>query len=124
VLDFAEAALEEQIAHRRRVDADGQELEFLSPIDLRLLATGYHFGYGVLTDDLALKLAVREFELAVVTSLQMLRYFFDLKFVDAPKVDTIMQQWHAGGEQVFLRARLGTLASQGVAAKASSVLDL
>lgn len=98
VLEFAEAALEEQIAHRRKFDDDGEAVEFLSPIDLRILATAYYFGHGVLTDDLALKLAAREFDLAVVTSLQMLRYFFDLKFVDASKVDNIMQQWHAGGD--------------------------
>lgn len=98
VLEFAEAALEEQIAHRRKFDGAGEAIEFLSPTDLRLLSTAYYFGHGVLTDDYALKLAAREFDLAVVTSLQMLKYLFDLKFVDSAKVDNIMQQWHAGDD--------------------------
>jgi hypothetical protein len=94
VEEYAEAAIEAAIPHRRKFDGHGEAVPYLSPTDLRLLTCAVHFSFGLLTDERALTIAAKDNELAVVSSLQLLRYLELRKHVDAKKVDGIVQYWH------------------------------
>jgi hypothetical protein len=94
VEDFAEAAIDGAIPHRRKFDGRGEPVPYLSPTDLRLLTCAIHFKFGLLTDERALTIAAKDQDVTVVSSLQLLRYFELCKHVDDKKVDAIVQYWH------------------------------
>ena len=95
LFEIAEEVLTEAIEHRRRYDARGDAMAFLSPVDLRLLATAFHFKYGLMTDELALTLVAKHLHLKVFSSMQMLRYCLDQQYIDDAKVDQVILRWHA-----------------------------
>ncbi len=95
LLDHSEAVLEDLMAHRRKQNYVGEDLPFLSPVDLTVLGTAYHFQYGILTDERALTLVANSLSLPTMSSLQMLGYFHSKNFIDAAKVDAVILRWHA-----------------------------
>jgi hypothetical protein len=95
VLEFAEETLAAKLPHRRKYDADGYELNFLSPADLTLLCHALHFEHGILTDEYPLTLVAQEYEVPVVTSLELLRAYLDQDLIDMDKVEATVLFWQS-----------------------------
>lgn len=95
LFEIAEELLSESIEHRRKFDSQGDAIAFLSPVDLKLLATAFHFKYGLMTDELALTLVAKHLNLKVFSAMQMLHYCLGRQYIDDAKVDQVILRWHA-----------------------------
>lgn len=93
VLEFAEATLAEALPNRKKFSNAGAAMPYLSPVDLELLCHAIHFQHGLLTDEAPLKRISKEYDVPVITSLQLLRYFMGQKVVDMKQVEAIVQFW-------------------------------
>ena len=69
-----------------------------SEVDTRILATALALNIAVVTDDKDMIQLGKDFEVAQMTSLQLMKLMLDEGLIDIKKVELIVDQWQYDGE--------------------------